>query len=105
MLQENLLLNVFSSMKTLQKEINFLFSLANEERKKSGNTLGPTMEEFFSDKAMTAESLLSEVKRTLNISKTLWTTLEIPNKFLHLNQFENSPILPFDMVSGLHDWT
>ena len=60
------------------------------------------MEEFFSDKAMTAELLLSEVKRTLNISKTLWTTLEIPTKFLYLKQFENSPILPFDMVSGLH---
>ena len=60
------------------------------------------MEEFFSDKAMTAELLLSEVKRTLNISKTLWATLEIPTKFLNLNQFENSPILPFDMVTGLH---
>ena len=65
------------------------------------------MEEFFSDKAMTAESLLSEVKRTFNISKTLWTTLEIPTKLLHLNQFENSPMmkhlfLPFDMVSGLY---
>ena len=51
---------------------------------------------------MTAELWLSEVKRTLNISKSLWTTLEIPTKFLHLNQFENSPILPFDTVSGLH---
>ena len=60
------------------------------------------MEEFFSDKAMTAESLLSDVKKTLNISKTLWTTLEIPTKFLHLTQLENSPTLPFDMVSGLH---
>jgi len=37
---------------------------------------------------------------------TTWTTLEIPTKFLHLNQFENSPMkkhlfLPFDMVSGI----
>ena len=35
----------------------------------TGNTFGPTMEEFFSDKAMTAELLLSEVKRTFNVSK------------------------------------
>jgi len=42
------------------------------------------------------------VKRTLIISKTQWTTLEFPTKFLHLNQFENSSILPFDMVSDLH---
>ena len=77
--------------------------MANEERKNlTGDTFGPTMEEFFSDKAITAELLLSEVKRTLDISKTTWTTLEIPTKFLHLNQFENSPILTFDMVSGLH---
>ena len=80
----------------MQKEINL-----------AGNTFGPSMEEFFSDKAMTAESLLFEVKKILNISKTLWTTLEIPTKFLQLNQFENSPMmkhlfLPFDMVSGLH---
>jgi len=33
MLQENLPLNVFSSMKTLQKRNKHLFSLANEERK------------------------------------------------------------------------
>ena len=78
-----------------------------KEKNSTGNAFGPTMEEFFSDKAMTAESLLSEVKRALNIPKTLRTTLEIPTKFLHLNQFENSPMmkylfLPFDMVSGLH---
>ena len=73
-----------------------------KEKTLTGNTFRPTMEEFYSDKAMTAELLLSEVKRTLNISKTLWTTLEIPTKFLHLIQFENSPILPVDMVSGLH---
>ena len=103
MLQENLPLSVFSSMKTLQKEINIYFPWPmKKEKNLTGNTFGPTMEEFFSDKAMTAELLLSEVKRTLNISKTLWSTLEIPTKFLHLNQFENSPILPFDMVSGLH---
>ena len=92
----------------LTKRNKHLFSLANEEKKNlTGNTFGPTTEEFFSDKAMTAESLLSEVKRTVNISKTLWTTLEIPTKLLHLNQFENSPMmkhlfLPFDMVSGLY---
>ena len=104
MLQENLTLNVFSSMKTLQKEINIYFPWPmKKEKNLTGDTFGPTMEEFFSDKAMTAELLLSEVKRTLNISKTTsWTTLEIPTKFLHLNQFENSPILPFDVVSGLH---
>jgi len=90
MLQENLPLNVLSSMKTLQKEINIYFPWPmKKEKKLTGNTLGPAMEEFFSDKAMTAESLLSEVKRTLNISKTLWTTLEIPTTFLHLNQFKN----------------
>ena len=77
------------------------------EKNLTGNTFGPTMEEFFSDKAMTVDSLLSEVKKTLNILKTPWTTLEIPTKFLHLNQFENSPMmkhlfLPFDMVSVLH---
>jgi len=90
-------------MKTLQKEINIYFPWPTKKEKNlTGNTFGPTMEEFFSDKAMAAELLLSEVKRTLNISKTLWTTLEIPTRFLHLKQFENSPILPFDMVSGLH---
>jgi len=41
------------------------------------------------------------------MSKTLRPTLEIPTKFLHLNQIENSPMmkqifLPFDMVSGPH---
>jgi len=56
---------------------------------------------------MTAKSLLSEVKKTLNISNTQCPTLEIPTKFLHLNQFENSPVMKhlfllFDMVSGLH---
>ena len=103
MLQENLPLNVFSSMKTLQKEINiYFFWPMKKEKNLNGNTFGPTMEEFFSDETMTAESLLSEVKMTLNISKTLWTTLQIPSKFLHPNQFENSPTLPFDMVSGLH---
>jgi len=65
------------------------------------------MEEFISDKAMTAKSLLSEAKKTLNISKTQWPTLEISMKFLHLNHFEDSPMkylfLPFDMVSGLHN--
>ena len=90
-------------MKTLQKEINIYFPWPmKKEKNLTGDTFRPTMEEFFSDKAMTAELLLSEVKRTLNISKTTWTTLEIPTKFLHLNQFENSPILPFDMVNGLH---
>ena len=45
------------------KRNKHLFSLANEERKKlTGSTFGPTMEEFFSDKAMTAELLLSEAK-------------------------------------------
>ena len=101
MLQESLPLNVFSSMKTLQKEINIYFPWPmKKEKNLTENTFGPTIEEF-SDKAMTPELLLSEVKRTLNISKTLWITLEIPTKFLHLNQFENSPILPLDMVSGL----
>ena len=103
MVQENLPLNVFSSRKTLQKEINIYIPWPQQKEKNlTGNTFGPTREEFFSDKAMIAESLLSEVKRPLVISKALWTTLEIPTKFLHLNQFENSPILPFDMVSGLH---
>ena len=46
-----------------------------KEKNLTGNTFEPIMEELFSDKAMTAESLLSEMKRTLNISKTLWTTL------------------------------
>ena len=103
MLQENLPLNVFSSRKTLQKEINIYIPWPlKKEKNLIGNTFGPTREEFFSGKAMVAESLLFEVKRPLNISKTLWTTLEIPTKFLHLNQFEISPILPSDMVSGLH---
>jgi len=94
MLQENLPLNVFSSIRTLQKEINIYFPWPmKKEKNLTGNTFGPTMEEFFSDKAMTAESLLSEVKRTFNISKNLWTTLEIPTKFLNLNQFENSPMI------------
>ena len=103
MLQENLPLNVFSSMKTLRKELNIYFPWPmKKEKNLTENAFRPTMEEFFSDKAMTAELLLFEVKRTLNTSKTLWTTLDIPTKFLHFNQFENSPILPSDMVSGLH---
>ena len=60
------------------------------------------MEEFFSDKAMTAESLLS-----IEHIKNPMDNPEIPTKFVHLNQFENSPMmkhlfLPFDMESGLH---
>jgi len=108
MLQESIPLNVFSSVKTLQKEINIYFPWPmKREKNLTENTFRPTMEEFFSGKAMTVESLLSEVKRTLNTSKTLWTTLKILTKFLHLNQFENSPMmkhlfLPFDMLSGLH---
>jgi len=47
------------------------------------------------------------LKRGKHSDACLWTTLEMPTKFLNLNQFENSPILihlflPFDMVSGLH---
>jgi len=81
-------------MKTLQKEINIYFPWPmKKEKNLTANTFGPTVEEFFSDKEMTAESLPSEVKRTLNISKTLWTTLKIPTKFLHLNQFQNSPMM------------
>ena len=108
MLQESIPLNVFSSVKTLQKEINIYFPWPmKREKNLTENTFRPIMEEFFSGKAMTVESLLSEVKRTLNTSKTLWTTLKILTKFLHLNQFENSPMmkhlfLPFDMLSGLH---
>ena len=57
--------------KNLTKRNKHLFSLAKKERKNlTGNTFGPTMEEFFLDKAMTAELLLSEVKRTLSISTT-----------------------------------
>jgi len=102
MLQETYLWACFHQWKPYKKEINIYFPWPmKKEKKLTGNTFEPTTEEFFSDKAMTAELLLSEVKKTLNISKTLWTTLQIPTKFLHLNQFENSPILPFDMVSGL----
>ena len=58
MLQEILPLNVFSSKKTLLKEINIYFPWPmRKENNLTGNTFGPKMEEFFSDKAMTAESL------------------------------------------------
>jgi len=80
-----------------------------KEQKLTGNTLEQqTMEELILYKAMTVKSLLSEEKKTLNISNAQWPTLEISMKFLHfLNQFENSPIkdwlFSFHMVSGLHN--
>jgi len=45
MLQEILPLNVFSSMKTLRKEINIYFPWPmKKEKSLTGNTFGPTME-------------------------------------------------------------
>ena len=75
---------VFINVNLTKRNKHFL-CLMQKEINLAGNTFGPSMEEFFSDKAMTAESLLFEVKKMLNISKTLWTALEIPTKFLQLN--------------------
>jgi len=65
------------------------------------------MEEFTLDKPMTVKSLLSDMKKTSNSSKSQQTTLEISVDHMHLLTFlENSPMKylspPFGMVSGLH---
>ena len=75
---ENLTPNVFSSMKTLPKKINSCFaSLMTKEKDLVGNTSGPTMEEFTIDKPMIVKSLLSDMKKTSNRSKSQQPTLEI----------------------------
>ena len=98
---------VFINVNLTKRKNIYLSWPMKKEKNLTGNAFGPTTEELFRDKAMTAKSLLSEVKKTLNISNTQCPTLEIPTKFLHLNQFENSPVMKhlfllFDVVSGLH---
>jgi len=103
---ENLPPNVFSSMKTLPKKINSCFTwLMTKEKYLVGNISGPTMEEFTLDKLMTVKSLLSDMKKTSNRSKSQQSTLEISMDHMHLlTLLENSPMKylspPFAMVSG-----
>ena len=91
----------------LTKKINSCFTwLMTKEKDLVGNTSGPTMEEFTSDKLMTVKPLLSEMK-TSNRSKSQQPILEISMDHLHLlTLFESSQMkylfLPFGMVSGLH---
>jgi len=85
-----------------------------KEKDLVGNTSGPTMEEFTLDKLMTVKSLLSDMKKTSNRSKSQQPTLEISMGHRHLlTLLENSTMKylspPFGMVSGLHvvltsDW-
>jgi len=75
---ENLPPNVFSLMKTLPKKMNSCFTwLMTKEKDLAGNTSGPTMEEFTSDKLMKVKSLLSDMKKTSNRSKSQQPILEI----------------------------
>ena len=68
------------------------------------------MEEITLDKLMTVKSLLSDMKKTSNGSKSQQPTLEISMDHIHLlTLLENSPMkylsppfVPFDIVSGLH---
>jgi len=65
------------------------------------------MEEFTLDKLMTVKSLLSDMKKTSDRSKSQPPTLEISIDHMHLSTLlENSPMKylspPFGMVSGLH---
>jgi len=65
------------------------------------------MEEFTFDKTMTVKPLLSDMKKTLNRSKSQQSILEIFMDHLHfLTLLENSLMKylspPFGMVSGLH---
>ena len=78
-----------------------------KEKDLVGNTSGPAMEEFTLDKLMTVKSLLSDMKKTLNRSKSQQLILEISMDHFHLlTLLENSPMKylspPFGMVSGLH---
>jgi len=105
---ENLPPSVFSLMKTLPKKMNSCFAwLMTKEKDLVGNTSGPTMERFTSDKLMIVKPLLSNMKKTSNKSKSQQPILEISMDHLHLlTLFENSPMKylspPFGMVSGLH---
>jgi len=105
---ENLPPNVFSSMKTLPKKVNSCFTwLMTKEKDLVGNTSGSTMEEFTLDKLMTIKSLLSDMKKTSNRSKSQQPTLEISMDHMYLlTLLENSPMKylspPFGMMNGLH---
>jgi len=105
---ENLPPNVFSLMKTLPKKMNSCFTwLMTKEKDLAGNTSGPTMEEFTSDKLMKVKSLLSDMKKASNRSKSQQPILEISmDHLVLLTLFETSPMKylspPFGMVSGLH---
>ena len=82
--------------------------LMTKEKDLVGNTSGPTMEEFTLDKPMIVnKSLLSDMKKTSNRSKSQQPTLEISMDHLDLlTLLENSPMKylspPFGMVSDLH---
>jgi len=108
LIQENLPLNVFSSMKTLPKETNTCFTWPmKEEKDLDGNISGPTMEEFTLYKTMTVKPLLSEMTKTLNRSKSQQSEPEISVELLHLLILSvNSPTKylfpPFGMVNDLH---
>ena len=61
----------------LTKKINSCFTwLMTKEKDLVGNTSGPTMEEFTLDKIMTVKPLLSDMKKTLNRSKSQQPILE-----------------------------
>ena len=81
---ENLPPNVFLLMKTLLKKINSCFTwLMTKEKNLAGNTSGPTMEEFTSDKLMTANSFLSDMQKTSNRPKSQQPILEISMDHQH----------------------
>jgi len=93
--------------KPYQKINNCFTWLMTKEKDLDGNTSGPTMEEFTLDKIMTVKPLLSDMKKTLNRSKSQQPILEISMALLHLlTLFQSSPMKylspPFGMVSGLH---
>ena len=110
---ENLPSNVFSSMKTLPKKNKQLFYLANDKRKRFGwkyiwtNNGRIHLRQTNDSKVISNDSLLSDMKKTSNRSKSQQPTLEISMDHMHLlTLFENSLMKylspPFGMVSGLH---
>ena len=101
---ENLPSNVFSSMKTLPKKNKQLFYLANDKRKRVGwkyiwtNNGRIHLRQTNDSKVISNDSLLSDMKKTSNRSKSQQPTLETSMDHMRLlTLLENSL-----MKCGLH---
>ena len=83
------------------KRNKHLFSLANEERKKfSWKYIWTNNGSFLLRQSNDSRVIDIQSEKDIEHIKNPMANPRIPTKFLHLNQFEMSPILPFDMVSG-----